>query len=228
MNTGSMCPGSGANNHNYSILVVDDNPLVRYGIRQLLECEPDMTISAEIDCCNSAWALLSRQKITVLLLDLELHDGLAYRLIADIVNNQLKTKIMAYSANMSEWQVANTLDCGAHGLISKNVDPLVLREAIRAMIRCGSYYDSVVASLLVKKFESKEKQNKCPHQQLTKREVSVLNGIAEGKRNQDIAHDLYISERTVKYHLSSLFQKLQVHNRTEALKYAYDHDLLYK
>jgi DNA-binding NarL/FixJ family response regulator len=208
------------------ILIVDDHPIVRYGIRQLVEQSSDRYIITETDRCNIAWKSLRTNQPEIMLIDIDLQDGCAHKLVARVARACLRTKILVYTANDTEMQITEALRSGAHGFVTKNIEPDALLEAIHAISKNGSYLDPAVASKVIGQLGRKHERRASGGRRLTQRESAVLKAIATGKRNIDIAAELYITERTVKYHLTSMYNKLKVCNRTEAVQYAYKNGLL--
>ena len=207
-------------------MIVDDHPIVRYGIMHLLEAEPGMHIATDISNCFMAWEILRKNAPNLLLMDVELKDGCAHTLMMKIGEQGIDTRILVYSAQTEDWQILDALRHGAHGYITKNAEPDRLCEAVRMVGEGGFYIDPAIASKVIGQVGRIHERRSPRSRQLTPRESAVLKGIATGKRNQDIAAELYITERTVKYHLSSMFNKLQVQNRTEAVRYAFEHGMI--
>jgi DNA-binding NarL/FixJ family response regulator len=209
-----------------SVLIVDEHPIVRYGISQLLEQATDLCVIAETCSCGTAWKSIKTKAPRVLLIDVDLKDGCALRLIAKVTKARLQTRILVYSANAGELQITDALRSGAHGFITKDIQPDELLKAIRTISESGSYLDPAVTSKVIGQLGRKQERRAVNGRRLTQRESAVLQAIALGKRSSDIAAELFISERTVKYHLSSMYNKLQVSNRTQAVKYAFKYGLI--
>ena len=209
-----------------SVLIVDENPIVRYGISQLLEQATGLCVIAETCSCDTAWKSLKTKAPRVLLIDVDLKDGCALRLIAKVTKARLQTRILVYSANTGDLQITDALRSGAHGFITKDIQPDELLKAIRTISESGSYLDPAVTSKVIGQLGRKQEKRAVYGRRLTQRESAVLQAIAMGKRSRDIAAELFISERTVKYHLSSMYNKLQVSNRTQAVKYAFKYGLI--
>lgn len=209
-----------------SILIVDDHPIVRYGITRLLEDELDMHIIAAVSDCETAGGILRNEAPVLLLMDMQLQDGCAHNLVMKVGELGLDTRILVYSAQIEDWQIVDALRHEVHGYITKNAEPVNLCEAIRVVAEGGSYIDPSIASKVIGQVGRTNERRSPQSRHLTERESAVLKGIASGKRSREIAVELYITERTVKYHLSSMFSKLRVHNRTEAVTYAFEHGLI--
>lgn len=209
-----------------TVLVLDHHTITRYGIRKYFESEPAIEITAETSSCDAAWDLLNNSSISVLLMDPEVRDGLAFGLITKITKCLPETKVLVFSSVSSEWQITEALRCGAHGYVCKHSDLDCLREAIQALVLGGSYLDPAMTSMVIGQLGRNQDRRAPQSRCLSNRETTILSAIARGKRNRDIASDLFISESTVKYHLTSLYSKLRVHNRTEAVKYACKNGIL--
>ena len=209
-----------------SILIVDDHPMIRYGIKHLLDGESDMHIIADVSDCEIAGGILRNEVPALLLMDMQLQDGCAHKLVMSIGELGLDTRILVYSAQIEDWQIIDAFRHEVHGYITKNAEPVRLCEAIRVVAEGGSYIDPSIASKVMGHVGRNNERRSPQSRQLTQRESAVLKGVASGKRSREIAAELYITERTVKYHLSSMFSKLRVHNRTEAVTYAFEHGLI--
>jgi len=206
-----------------SVLIVDDHPIVRYGISQLVQQADRTLLSSHTSCCHTAWKAISSARPSVLLMDIDLKDGCAHKLIEKIARSTFLTRVLVYSALAGELQIIDALRSGAHGYITKDAEPEALLRAIHAVYRDGSYLDPAIASKVIGQLGRVQERRASNGRRLTQRECAVLKGLSEGKRNRDIAADLFITERTVKYHLSSMYNKLNVSNRAEAIRFAFEH-----
>jgi DNA-binding NarL/FixJ family response regulator len=122
--------------------------------------------------------------------------------------------------------VLEAVRCGVHGYITKDAEPERLCEAIRVVAGGDFYLDPAIASKVIAQVGRKHERRARPSRELTPREVAVLYRLAAGMRNSEIASDLFITERTVKYHITSMFNKLQARNRTQAVKIAIQNGLI--
>jgi len=209
-----------------AVLVVDDQPIVRYGLCHLINGQADMEITATTTDCSKAWECLGSAKPHVLLIDVQLNDRCAQKLIEKITDDQLDIRILVYSSGSAELQVLEAIRSGAHGYITKDADPERLCNAIR-VIACGGYYlDSNLAGMVIGHLGRKVERRDMNRRMLTERESIVLRALATGKRNKEIASQMFITERTVKFHISSVFQKMKVRNRTEAVQFAFKNGII--
>ncbi len=210
-----------------SVLIVDEYPIVRYGVIRLLEGELNKHVVGDTASCKTAEDILrNHASVDLLLIDIQLRRECAHTLITKVIELYPTTRILVYSALTEDHQIIDALRHGAHGYITKDAEPDRLIEAISLVVSGGSYIDPAIASKVIGHVGRINERRTLNSRELTQRESAVLKGIASGKRSQDIAVDLYISERTVKYHLSSIFTKMRVHNRAEAVRYAYERGLL--
>jgi DNA-binding NarL/FixJ family response regulator len=203
-----------------SILLVDSQPIVRYGISHLIEREEDMVVIAATDVCHAAWEVLGKTQPDVLLIDVPTKDRCANKLIEKITEERLITRTLVYTSQSAEWQVLEAIRSGATGYITKDAEPGRLIDAIRVVARGGSYLDASLSGLVMGHVGRKHERRDANNRQLTRRESLVLEALANGMRNREIAKQMSITERTVKYHVTSVFQKMRVKNRTEAVRLA--------
>ena len=209
-----------------SVLVLDDHPIIRFGVVHLLSNQPGMSVVGETGSCAAARLRLDSMKPDILLLDMELKDGCAQALIQEIIVANLKTRVLVYSARSHDAHVIDAVRCGAHGYITKDAEPELLCEAIRVVASGDFYLDPSIASKVIGHLGRKNERRARRGRELTEREVAVLHRLAAGMRNSEIASELFITERTVKYHITSMFAKLQARNRTQAVKIAIQNGLI--
>lgn len=209
-----------------TVLIVDDQPIVRYGICHLINSQVDMEIAASTADCATAWKILDDPQPHVLLMDVQLKDRCAHKLIERITQSRLGTRILVYTSQSAEWQVLEAIRSGAHGYITKDADPERLCDAIRVVARGGSYLDTTLTGMVIGHLGRKFERRDMNRRRLTQRESVVLQALADGKRNKEIATAMSITERTVKYHITSVFQKMKVKNRTEAVRLAVEKGMI--
>lgn len=198
------------------ILVADDHPVVRDGLVSILGTQPDFVVVGEaangIEVVQKAASL----RPDVILLDLEMPemDGVeAFRRVrADNPNVQA----IVFTAFDTDERIVGAVQAGAQGYLLKGAPRSEIFNAIRIVSQGGSLLQPVVASRLLQRIRSDEPAP----EPLTERETEVLQLLAQGKPNKEIAAALVISERTVKFHISSILRKLGAGNRTEAVTIA--------
>ncbi|MCB9136644.1 MAG: response regulator transcription factor [Anaerolineales bacterium] len=201
------------------ILVVDDHPVVRDGLIAMFGTHPDFSVVGE--AANGLEAVAKAQKLhpDVLLIDLEMPelDGVeALRRIRETVPG---TNAVVFTAFDTDERIVSAIRAGAKGYLLKGVPREDLFTAIRVVSQGGSLLQPVVATKLMQHVSGQTAPPDLP-EPLTEREMDVLKLLAQGKTNKEIAVQLFITERTVKFHVSSILSKLGAGNRTEAVTMA--------
>jgi len=209
-----------------SVLVVDDHPVVRMGVSMMLAAESGFRVVGEASSCAEGWRMLLKLRPDVVVVDLMLEDGTACDLMQKLQAKGLAAQILVYSAHTAEAKVLETLRAGASGYIIKGSSPQRLIDAINTVAKGGSYLDPAIASGVMGRVGRTKERRASHSRELTERETTVLNALVQGKRNKDIAGELFITERTVKYHVNALFTKLRVQNRTQAVRAAVEQGLV--
>ena len=213
------------------IVIADDHPILREGLRKLLEAEPDLRVIGEAGDGVEAVKAVRRLKPDLLLLDLAMprQTGLeALREIGTLASTSIRTVVLA--AAIEKAQVAQAIQLGARGVVLKESATQLLLRCIRAVMG-GQYWvgDEVVSSLvevlrdLLPAADGGDRQD---HFGITRREMEVINAIVSGYTNKDIAQKFSLSEQTVKHHLTNIFDKLGVSNRLELALFAVNHRLV--
>lgn len=218
------------------IFVIDDHMLLRQGIKQTLSLEEDFELLGDAGDAESALDAVSAMatKPDVILMDMNLPDMTGVDLAKEFVARRIKSKLVVLTVNDGAFYVVEMLKLGAKGYLLKGIEPELLVEAIRTVAVGGIYVDKelldVVQELcgdesdlgkLARKF-CNEQQDK----RLTVREMEVLRCIAAGMSNVDMAEHLFVSDKTIKNHLTSIYKKLGVADRTQALLFAYKNGLI--
>jgi DNA-binding NarL/FixJ family response regulator len=211
------------------ILLVDDHALFRLGMRNILEQEPDFDVIAEAEDSRGAFDAASEHTPDIVLMDLTLPPPGGIETTQRIKREVPSTGIIALAVNEDEDQLFDAIKAGAAAFILKDVDPADLVTIIRR-VSAGEYLinDKVfskpsVASRVLREFRDLAVygQEAAPiFAPLSPREVEILDNIARGMTNKQVAYALSISEQTVKNHMSSILRKLSVNDRTQAVVYA--------
>ena len=204
------------------VLVVDDHPLIRQGLIKVLELDVRIQIAGEAGDGREAIEKIQELEPDVVLLDINmpLMNGIeATRAIHSI---QPKTKILILTMHDDDAYVIESVRSGAAGYLLKDVEPHNLIDAIRTVCKGGTYIHPRIAVKLMGegvRLANKNNGENAPRRDriLTRREVEVMRCLARGQSNRDIANELFISEKTVKNHISNIFHKLDVTDRTQAL-----------
>ncbi len=199
------------------VLLVDDHPVVRSGIRGLLEQAVDIEIVGEASTGEQALQMVEDAPPDVLLLDMELPDIQGTRVAQQIQLLYPQVKLLALSAHDDSVYVKELLELGAAGYLMKEEAPDVIIEAVRGVARGEQGW---VSRRIAAQITSWMQAGGAAGMKLTPRELEVLHLIVQGKTNQAIAVDLDISEKTVEKYLRSIYTKLNVASRVEAAVYA--------
>ncbi len=202
---------AGASQAKIRVLVVDDHPMVRDGIKANLKPQRDMTVIAEANDGVEALALIKEQLHDVVLLDLRMPrmDGLD--VIGEVNVSKLPSKVIIMTTFESEEDVHRALKAGARGYLLKDSSQEEILDAIRRVSVGETYLPARIVQKVAEGFRRPE---------ISPRELEVLHWVAAGKSNKEIGVQLFISEGTVKSHVKSLLEKLDVPGRTAAIREA--------
>ena len=197
------------------ILLADDHAIVRAGIRQFLELAGDIEVVAEAGDGEQAKELLQAKHPDVAVLDIQMPKATGIEVTRWAKANAQETGILILTAYDDDPYVMAVLQAGANGYVLKTAAPDEIIQAVRDVHAGKSVLDpSVTGALMAQVFKKPENQ---PVEQLTEREMEVLNLVAKGYTNKAIGYKLEISDRTVQGHLAHIFNKLQAASRTEAV-----------
>jgi DNA-binding NarL/FixJ family response regulator len=201
------------------VLIVDDHPVVRRGLRVLLEVQDGIEVTGEAGDGPAALALAAERHPDVILLDLKLPglDGLA---VLDQLKNSTTAKVLILTSVTDPVAAGQAMRAGAAGVLYKDVDPDALVRAIRAVHDGHLLMAPGAAGTLLQLAAGPDRGLAA----LTAREREVLAELAQGRSNREIARALHVSEKTVKAHVSSVLAKLGVADRTQAALFAVRHE----
>lgn len=202
------------------ILIADDHTIVRAGIRQLLETEPDLEVIAEVENGRDAVEQTLRLKPSVVLMDLRMPEMDGVQAIASIKTQLPDTNILVLTTYDTDADIVRAVDAGATGYLLKDVPREELFRAVRATAKGETVLASSVAARLMNKVRAGGDEA------LTTREIDVLLLVARGATNQEVAESLHISKATVKSHLIQICNKLGVSDRTAAVTTAIERGII--
>lgn len=204
------------------LLLVDDHAVVRSGLRMLLEGEEDVEILGEAGTASEAIKAVATLKPDLVLMDIGLPDMSGIDAAREIKRVWPEVSIVALTIHEDQEYFFNMLEAGASGYVPKRAAPEELLTAIRVAAEGGVYLYPSLAKLLVKDYLLGEQENgdEENHNDLTPREQEVLSLLADGESNSEIAEVLNISPKTVARHRENIMRKLNLHSRTELVKYA--------
>ena len=202
------------------ILIADDHALLRQGIKRVLNFEDDLEVVGEAEDGQETLARTLVLQPDILLLDLNMPGLSGLEVTKQLQAAKCKTKIIALTIHDSDNYVLEMLKNGALGYLLKDVEPSVLIKAIHVVNEGNAFvYPKLSERLFGGAAEGEDLTEKA-------REMDVLACIAKGFSNQDIAQALCVSEKTVKNHLTNIFRKLNVNDRTQALVYVLKHKII--
>lgn len=198
------------------LLIIDDHPLVRKGLQLVLSLEKDMDVIGEASNRKEAYFLLQKQKPDIALLDLKLGEEYGLDIVEDCIKNNIACKFIVLTSSADENDFKKAKEAGAFGYVLKEALPEELLYAVRLVSSGRKYYDPGIICDIIKT-PSLDKNTV----DLTPREQDVLLALGEGLCNRDIAKKLFITEYTVKKHVSQILAKLGLNDRTQAALYAH-------
>lgn len=196
------------------IVVGDDHPVVRDGLLAILSTQPDFTVIGEATTGAEVVAQVVALQPDVVLLDLEMPTMDGEEALRQLRQHSPDTRVIVFTAFDTDERIVGAVRAGAQGYLLKGVPRAELFNAIRIVHAGGSLLQPVVASRLLRQV-SQTQDNLPVTPLLTPREGEVLQLLARGLQNKEIATELSISERTVKFHISALLNKFSAGNRTE-------------
>ncbi len=212
------------------IVIIDDHQLFREGVKRILDYEETFTVVAEGDDGTEAVNLFEEYQPDVVLMDINMPNINGVDATRQLIDTYPDTKVIILSIHDDEAYVNHALQSGAQGYLLKEMDADALVEAVKVVASGGSYLHPKITHNLVKDYRRlaeetqkrgsnrfSEVEYRKPLHLLTRRECEVLQLLADGKSNRAIGEILYISEKTVKNHVSNILQKLNVNDRTQAV-----------
>lgn len=199
------------------VAVVDDHPVVREGLVLILQTQPDFEIVGEGGTGPEAVALVERLAPDVLMLDLELPGIDGVGVLRHLRERGSATRAIAFTVFDTDDRIIAAVEAGAAGYLLKGAPSAELFQAIRVVHAGGSLLQPLVASTVMRHVAARGGADPDRAPAITAREREVLAHLARGRSNKEIAAALDVTERTVKFHVASLFSKLGAGNRTEAV-----------
>ena len=212
------------------ILIVDDHPVVRDGLNAVLETQTDFEVVGEAGDGQEAVAQVEKLRPDVVLLDLDMPvlDGLGA--LQQIMRQWPRTKVIIFTVFDTDERILTAVQSGAQGYLLKGDAPRnEIFRAVRTVYEGGALLQPVVAGKLLRQVQIQTNPpipDQSGVEDLTEREQDVLELIGQGMANKEIAQRLFISERTVKFHVSAILAKLGAGNRTEATRIAAQRGLI--
>jgi len=212
-----------------AVILTDDHPVVRDGIRSMLSGSKEITIIGEASNGDELITLLKERAVDVVVLDIELPGFSGIELCQQISDAFPQVSVLILSMYIGEEYIFNSIAAGAKGYLPKDTTRDELVKAIRALSEGNEYFSPRVNEIILKSYIRKAKNKDIEDRslmELTSRETEVLKMLAEGIPNYEIAEKLFISIRTVESHKSHIMQKLEIHTTAELVKFAIKHRLI--
>lgn len=215
------------------LILIDDHQLFREGVKRILDMEPNFEVVAEGDDGEDALRLVEENEPDVVLMDINMPGTNGVEATRNLIEKFPEVKILILSIHDDESYVTHVLKTGASGYLLKEMDADALIEAVKVVGNGGAYIHPKVTHNLINEYRRlatggegesgstevgyKEVEYRKPLHLLTRRECEVLQLMTDGYSNRMIGESLYISEKTVKNHVSNILQKMNVNDRTQAV-----------
>ncbi|MGI1822751.1 response regulator [Exiguobacterium sp. TRN 1102] len=212
------------------IAIVDDHELFREGLKRIFDLEDEFMVVAEGRTGREAIRIAGEQKPEILIMDINMPDMNGIEATKQLSLLSPETRVLILSIHDDESYITHALEAGASGFLLKEVASTELISAVRAVAKDGAYLHPKVTTNVLKEYRrllqfkgeqagrGVESRTDDPvYQLLSRREVEVLHLLADGRSNRDISDMLFISEKTVKNHVSSVLRKMDVNDRTQAV-----------
>lgn len=207
------------------VMIADDHSMIREGLKQLLELEGDFEVIEEacdgVDCLEK----LFKVKPDILLLDINMPNMNGLEVLEKLKEKKIKVKVLVLTVHNEVEYLLKAVDIGINGYLLKDSESAELKKAILSVVGGEDYIQPSLIPVLNAKMIDRNKDSE-KIEKLTKREIEVLKLLAVGMYNKEVAENLGISERTVKNHVSSIFKKLGVADRTQAAVFTIRNNLI--
>lgn len=208
------------------VMLCDDHRMIREGIKQLLELDGDIEVIAEANDGEECLSIIDQVKPDVLLLDINMPKMNGLKVLENLSSKKLKYRVLILTIHNEIDYLIKSMDIGVDGYVLKDSDSSVLKKAIFSVFNGEKYIQSELVPLLEERMEQRSEVDSSEDRVLTRREIEVLKLLTEGLFNKEIAYQLSISEKTVKNHVSNIFKKICVSDRTQAAVYAIKNNIV--
>lgn len=207
------------------VMIADDHSMIREGLKQLLELEGDFEVIAE--ACDGEDCLEKLATVTpdILLLDINMPKMNGLEVLQKMKDKKMKVKVLVLTVHNEVEYLLKAVDIGVNGYLLKDSESAELKKAILSVVNGEDYIQPSLIPVLNAKMIDRN-HDSALIEDLTRRELEVLKLLAVGKYNKEVAEELEISERTVKNHVSNIFKKIHVTDRTQAAVFAIRNNLI--
>lgn len=208
-----------------NVMITDDHSMIREGLKQLLELEGDFKVVAE--AADGVECISKLEEVTpdVLLLDINMPNMNGLEVLQKMKEKRIKVKVLVLTIHSEVEYLLKAVDIGVNGYLLKDSESAELKKAINTVVNGENYIQPSLIPVLNAKMIDRDKDI-VKIESLTKRELEVLKNLSYGMYNKEIAEKLDISERTVKNHISNIFKKIEVTDRTQAAVFAIRNNLI--
>lgn len=202
------------------VLIVDDHPMMRQGLAQLVDNEPDLKVCAEAETAGQALNVTTSQKLDLILLDISLPDKNGLELIKDILAQNPGLPILVVSMHDETIYAERVLRAGARGYIMKQEGGKKLLVAIRQVLSGQICVSDKMSARILEIFSGRRSDNSSPMERLSDREFEVFQLIGQGRTTREIAEHLHLSVKTVEVHRVNIKAKLSLKTATDLVRHA--------
>lgn len=207
-----------------NIMIADDHSMVREGIKQILELDGDIVVNGEAGDGKQCISMLEEKQTDVLLLDINMPNMNGLQVLQYLREKKKNIKVLILTIHNEVEYLVRAVEFGVDGYVLKDSDSTLLKKAIFCIYRGETFIQPELTPMLKERME--EKKYSDFDDSLTRREIEVLKLLSEGLFNKEIAYMLDISEKTVKNHVSNIFKKINVSDRTQAAVYAIKNNMV--
>jgi DNA-binding NarL/FixJ family response regulator len=202
------------------ILIVDDHPMMREGLRGVINRQPDMIVCGEVENANQALGAISNLKPDLALVDITMPGKSGLELVKDLKAMHPQLRILGISMHEESLYAERMLRAGANGYITKHQPPEELVRAIREVLANRVYVSKEVSENLLRQFSGQPQKSRSAMENLTDREFEIFQLIGEGKSPKEIAQQLHLSPKTVAVHGANIRQKLNLKSTAHLIRRA--------
>ena len=200
------------------ILIADDHPVVRKGLREIIEETSDMEVADEASNGQEVLAKVFKKDFDVVLLDISMPGRSGLDILKELKSQLPKLAVLVLSIHPEEQYAVQVLKAGASGYLTKKSAPEELVSALRKVSAGGKYVSPSLAEKLASALETG--REKPPHETLSAREYEVMRKIASGKTSTEIARELFLSPKTISTYRTRILEKMRMKNNAELIRYA--------
>ena len=205
------------------VIIVDDHPVVRRGLKQIIEDEPDMQVAGEATNAGECFSLVRKMECSLVLLDISLPDRSGFDVLKQLKYERPGLPVLILSVHPEDQYAVRFIKAGASGYLMKEGAPEELVKAIRKVHAGGKYVSASLAEKLASHLDTPDKP---PHENLSNRELQILCMIAKGESLKGIADELCISDKTVSTYRSRIMEKMKMSTNADLTRYALEHHLV--